>query len=109
MTPTFSTIVAPILAVAGSALALPSNVSPVDVSPLEKRFDLTCQDNGGGYRPVGEVQACVNYLFNKGATHCVVDGNNVIFCRAVNTVITGATSVVGQAQASIGRYRIQLS
>ncbi|KAL2850815.1 hypothetical protein BJX68DRAFT_266391 [Aspergillus pseudodeflectus] len=74
----------------------------LNVSPLKKRFDLTCQDNGGGYRPVGEVQACVNYLFNKGTTHCVVDGNNVIFCRAGNTVITGATSVVGQAQAPIG-------
>ncbi|KAL3489657.1 hypothetical protein BJX62DRAFT_238919 [Aspergillus germanicus] len=100
MAPTFSIIVVSILALAGSALALPANVSPVDVSPLEKRFDLTCQDNGGGYRPVGEAQACVNYLFNKGTTHCVVDGNNVIFCRAGNTVITGSNISGGPSASS---------
>jgi hypothetical protein len=73
------------LAVSGSVLAAPPNISP-----LTKRFQLGCYDNGGGYRPVGEAQRCVDLLMKKDTEPCTVHGQNTVFCRDGNTVITGA-------------------
>ncbi|KAL2817053.1 hypothetical protein BDW59DRAFT_175590 [Aspergillus cavernicola] len=69
-----------------STLAAPTT----NTTPLQKRFDLTCQDNGGGYRPVAEAQNCVDFLFNKGTEDCGVPNENSIFCSAGDTVITGS-------------------
>ncbi|KAL3475602.1 hypothetical protein BJX99DRAFT_229246 [Aspergillus californicus] len=94
MSPTLSIIVSfslSLLALSTSTLAAPTSPSlNTDTNPLTKRFDLTCQDNGGGYRPVGEAQSCVDFLFAKGSTSCAVDGENVIFCEAGDTVIAGS-------------------
>ncbi|KAL2868913.1 uncharacterized protein BJX67DRAFT_379848 [Aspergillus lucknowensis] len=86
MSTSFMTILS-LLALTGTSLGAPAT-SPADL--LQKRFDLTCQDNGGGYRPVGEAQNCVDYLFNKGDQNCVVTGDNTDFCHAGDTVITGS-------------------
>ncbi|KAL4806819.1 hypothetical protein BDV18DRAFT_159988 [Aspergillus unguis] len=68
-----------------SALAAPS--SPLT---LTKRIDLSCTDNGGGYRPFQEAQNCVDYLFDKGDDTCTVSGDNSIFCQAGDTIIAGS-------------------
>jgi hypothetical protein len=59
--------------------------------PHDKRWTLSCQDNGGGYRPVGEAQACMNFLLNKGDAACRVESSNSVFCRSGDTVITGSS------------------
>lgn len=67
---------------ASSALATPT--------PLDKRYTLTCGDNGGGYVSVSEAQSCVNYLYAKGTTACTVSGENTVFCTAGSTKIYGS-------------------
>ncbi|RDW70553.1 uncharacterized protein DSM5745_08064 [Aspergillus mulundensis] len=67
--------------------ALPRSTSP---NTLTKRLTLSCNDNGGRYRPVAEAQACVDYLFAKASDECVVSGENTVFCQAGDTVITGS-------------------
>ncbi|KAL3494393.1 hypothetical protein BJX62DRAFT_234270 [Aspergillus germanicus] len=70
-----------------------SDIDPVPdlpALPLDKRWTLSCQDNGGGYRPVGEAQACVNFLLHKGDAPCRVENANSVFCRSGDTVITGS-------------------
>ncbi|KAL4931967.1 uncharacterized protein BDV17DRAFT_301526 [Aspergillus undulatus] len=64
--------------------------APASTSTLQKRVDLSCTDNGGGYRPVSEAQNCVDYLFNKGTDECTIENENGIFCQAGDTVITGS-------------------
>ncbi|KAL4866911.1 hypothetical protein BDV12DRAFT_172255 [Aspergillus spectabilis] len=62
--------------------------APTDT--LQQRYELTCQDNGGGYRPVQEAQACVDFLLDKGNADCTVADDNSTFCRVGSTVITGS-------------------
>ncbi|KAL4797894.1 hypothetical protein BDV19DRAFT_358201 [Aspergillus venezuelensis] len=71
--------------------------------PLQKRIDLSCTDNGGGYIPVGEAQSCVDYLFNKGTDSCTVSGENVVFCSAGSTVITGSNLAGSGGTSSLCR------
>ncbi|KAL2808430.1 hypothetical protein BJX63DRAFT_436104 [Aspergillus granulosus] len=60
------------------------------VTPVDKRYALTCGDNGSGYVDVGEAQACVDYLRNKGTEACTVSGENIIFCTSGSTNIYGS-------------------
>ncbi|KAL4939949.1 hypothetical protein BDV06DRAFT_213891 [Aspergillus oleicola] len=71
--------------------------------PLQKRVDLSCTDNGGGYIPVSEAQACVDYLFNKGTESCTVSGENVVFCSSGSTVITGSNLAGSGGTSSLCR------
>ncbi|KAJ0413356.1 hypothetical protein BJY00DRAFT_296972 [Aspergillus carlsbadensis] len=75
---------------ATTLLTLLATSTAVFATPLEKRYALTCGDNGSGYVPVSEAQDCVNYLRNKGTTACTVSGENVIFCTSGSTKIYGS-------------------
>ncbi|KAL4981934.1 hypothetical protein BDW68DRAFT_68805 [Aspergillus falconensis] len=79
---------------AGMALAFPT-IPSTSTTFLSKRIALSCNDNGGLYRPISEAQACVDYLFTKGADDCVVSGDNTVFCQAGDTVITGSNTGKG--------------
>ncbi|KAL4746533.1 hypothetical protein BDW72DRAFT_33941 [Aspergillus terricola var. indicus] len=62
---------------------------------LSKRIALSCNNDGGLYRPISEVQACVDYLFTKSADECAVSGDQTVFCQAGDTVITGSNTGKG--------------
>ncbi|KAL4797998.1 hypothetical protein BDV19DRAFT_386658 [Aspergillus venezuelensis] len=80
-TTTISTILLSLLA---TTLAAPTE------NPLDKRTALTCNLEGGKYRPVNEVQQCVNWLLEvQGSKDCVVQGESTVFCQNYNTTITG--------------------
>ncbi|KAL4995886.1 hypothetical protein BDV10DRAFT_123013 [Aspergillus recurvatus] len=83
-----------LLGFASTALAFPTSTS-TSTFPLTKRIALSCNDNGGLYRPISEAQACVDYLITKGADGCVVSGDNTVFCQAGDTVITGSNTGKG--------------
>ncbi|KAL4862889.1 hypothetical protein BDV12DRAFT_202605 [Aspergillus spectabilis] len=71
-------------------ISLLASSTAILATPLDKRYTLTCGDNGGGYVNVGEAQSCVDYLRNKGSTACTVTGENVVFCTAGTTKIYGS-------------------
>jgi hypothetical protein len=71
-------------------ISLLASSTAILATPLDKRYTLTCGDNGGGYVNVGEAQNCVDYLRNKGTTACTVSGENVVFCTAGTTKIYGS-------------------
>ncbi|KAL2828376.1 hypothetical protein BJY01DRAFT_228427 [Aspergillus pseudoustus] len=75
---------------ASTLLTLLSASATALATPVDKRYALTCGDNGSGYVPVGEAQACVDYLRNKGTEACTVNGENVIFCTSGSTKIYGS-------------------
>ncbi|KAL6232457.1 hypothetical protein BDW75DRAFT_19352 [Aspergillus navahoensis] len=86
---------------ASTTLAFPTFTS-TSMAPLTKRITLSCNDNGGLYRPVSEAQACVDYLVSKGTDNCIVSGENTVFCQAGDTVITGSNTGKG-GQSSLCR------
>ncbi|KAL4946749.1 hypothetical protein BDV06DRAFT_217907 [Aspergillus oleicola] len=71
-----------------SLLATTAFAAPAD-NTLDKRATLSCTTDGGKYRPVTEVQACVDWLLNKGTDDCVVEGESTVFCQNWNTTVTG--------------------
>ncbi|KAL4813474.1 hypothetical protein BDW67DRAFT_177915 [Aspergillus spinulosporus] len=81
-----------LLGLVSITLAFPTFTS---TGPLSKRIALTCNNNGGFYRPISEAQACVDYLFTKSADDCVVSGDETVFCQAGDTVITGSNTGKG--------------
>ncbi|KAL4907237.1 hypothetical protein BDW74DRAFT_148774 [Aspergillus multicolor] len=88
----FSLSMTTLLALLASAShALPTSTSTTipHLETVSKRA-LSCNDNGGLYRPIAEAQACVDYLFSKASDECVVSGENTVFCQAGDTVITGS-------------------
>ncbi|KAL2829795.1 hypothetical protein BDW59DRAFT_34561 [Aspergillus cavernicola] len=99
MSLTLSTFLITLLTLTGTTLAAPT-IPTTNTPLLSKRFDLTCQDNGGGYRPVGEAQNCVDYLLAKGSTSCTVNGENVNYCEAGDTVISGSNVSGGGSSTS---------
>ncbi|KAL3475457.1 hypothetical protein BJX99DRAFT_259403 [Aspergillus californicus] len=96
MAPTMSSIFITLLTMTSTALAAPSE-------PLQKRYDLACNDNGGGYRPVSEAQTCVNRLYGIGDTECNIEGENIIFCTEGDTAIYGA-NVSGGSVTSLCKH-----
>ncbi|KAL3475974.1 hypothetical protein BJX99DRAFT_228684 [Aspergillus californicus] len=83
MAPKTNTAALSLLAIFSSALAAPSAV-------LNRRFELNCNDNGGYYRPIAEVQSCVTYLNSLGDQKCTVDDGNVSFCVSGDTNVSGS-------------------
>ncbi|KAL4736379.1 hypothetical protein BDV11DRAFT_211297 [Aspergillus similis] len=81
-----------LLGLVNTTLAFPPFTS---TAPLSKRTALSCNNGGGHYRPISEVQACVDYLFTKSNDDCVVIGDTTVFCQAGDTVITGSNTGKG--------------
>ncbi|KAL5343826.1 hypothetical protein BJX70DRAFT_393248 [Aspergillus crustosus] len=77
-----------LLTLTSTTLAAPS----LPTTSFQKRFDfqLNCNDNGGGYRPVSEAETAVNYLYLIGESDCTIDGENTIFAYLKDTAIYGA-------------------
>ncbi|KAL2823200.1 hypothetical protein BDW59DRAFT_163544 [Aspergillus cavernicola] len=78
----FNALALTLTLLASTTLATPTS--------LDKRYSVTCGDNGGGYVSVSEAQSCVNYLYAKGTTACTVNGENTVFCTAGSTKIYGS-------------------
>jgi hypothetical protein len=96
-----------LLGLVSTTLAFPT-FTPTD--PLLKRIVLTCNNDGGLYRPVSEAQACVDYLLTKSTDDCIVSGNETVFCQAGNTVITGSsTGNDGESSLWYARLRDSLA
>ncbi|KAL2862581.1 uncharacterized protein BJX67DRAFT_385499 [Aspergillus lucknowensis] len=95
MTPSLSTCLFGLLALAPSTIATP--VSPGNV----KRDDLTC--SGFGKQPVDEVNWCIDYLHGKGTDTCLIDGPASDFCTYGHTKITGFNETPKQSVSSLCR------
>ncbi|KAL2864305.1 uncharacterized protein BJX67DRAFT_383966 [Aspergillus lucknowensis] len=83
MTPSLGTCLFTLLALGGSTVADAAPGSHENV----KRDDLTC--SGFALRPVGEVNACIDFLHSRGDTTCAINGRASDFCTTGGTKITG--------------------
>jgi len=91
-----STLFVSLIAATGTLAA------PAADNIFQKR-ELSCQDNGGGYRPVAAAQSCVDYLNSKSGDDCAIDGENGIFAQNGDTVIAGS-NISGDDKASSSWY-----
>ncbi|KAL4948218.1 hypothetical protein BDW69DRAFT_176905 [Aspergillus filifer] len=86
------------------SLLVTTTIAAPTENPLDKRAALTCDLKGGKYRPVDEVQECVDWLLaNKANIDCVVEGESTVFCQNYNTVVTGYNNGTKESVSSLCR------
>ncbi|KAI9376567.1 hypothetical protein BJX61DRAFT_538649 [Aspergillus egyptiacus] len=83
-------------------LALTSTSTTLAAPSLSRRYDLTCAA-GGYYRPISEVQICIEYLSGLDSTACTVSSENQGLCTCGETVISGSPLVPGETVTSFCR------